>query len=312
MTENIETLVTETETETTITACPVDHLSSTCAILKDLLVKNNGVVSSRALRKHLMDVLKIDDDTSRALITRLYTEVNPCGEDILSKGRSFYTKEKYASADASVQAQADIAANKEATAPEPPLAVVESVKTDYVANKQEEARLNTYVIEALKQIYSTEFVDDSTPYVFDVHNDRPGSVYENVDIVGVHFRNEGVAEIFAIETKLEFTAKAIQQALNYTRFANRVWLAVPVTTHEGAEELRAIDESLFEYAVEKGIGILACRKAKGRSYEVRAVHYPKRQVVDPVDRVVFVERYRSNFEAAGLIERKQQRKASVF
>jgi len=305
----------ETLTDTPVVeTCPVDHLSSTCVLLKDLLAKNNGVVSSRALRKHLMDTLKIDDDTSRLLITRLYTEVNPCGEGILSKGRSFYTKERYESADASIQAQADIAASKEAAIDIATPVVVEPVptKSEYVANKQEEARLNTYVIEALKQIYSTEFIDDSTPYVFDVHNDRPGSVYENVDIVGVHFRNEGVAEIFAIETKLEFTAKAMQQALNYTRFANRVWLAVPVTTHEGAEELRAIDESLFEYAVAKGIGILACRKAKGRSYDVRAVHYPTRQTIDPVDRAIFVERYRPNFEASGLIERKQQRKASVF
>jgi hypothetical protein len=44
--------------------------------------------------------------------------------------------------------------------------------------------------------------------------------------------------------KLEFSAQVVQQALSYTRFSHRVWVAVPVDT-DSHSELRERNPALF-------------------------------------------------------------------
>ena len=94
--------------------------------------------------------------------------------------------------------------------------------------RQEEARLCTYVKDALADLYGTDYGPD-VEYVFDVHNERPGSEFENVDVLAVHWRSDQHVEIVAVEAKLAFNARAVHQASNYSRFADRTWIAVPVT-----------------------------------------------------------------------------------
>jgi hypothetical protein len=55
---------------------------------------------------------------------------------------------------------------------------------------------------------------------------------------------------------------------------------------------------LFEHVVDCGLGILACRKRPGRSYEVQPVHWPQRLEPDPLEKERFLERYRRTLEVA--------------
>lgn len=168
-------------------------------------------------------------------------------------------------------------------------------------NRQEEGRLGTYVVSALENIYQSDGAPDDAPYVFDVHNDRPGNEYENVDLIAVHWRTATNVELIAVEVKLDFTARLVQQARNYARFADRVWLAVPVQAGaaDASGALRELDPLLFEHVVDAGLGILACRRRPGKSYEVLPVHWPRRQQPGAVEREGFIERYRADFEEAG-------------
>jgi hypothetical protein len=167
------------------------------------------------------------------------------------------------------------------------------------ATKQEEARLVTYIRDGLTSIYDSDFLPQGAEdYIFDVHNDRGGSDFENVDLLGFHWRSQEIVETIAVEAKLYFTARLVQQASNYQRFANRVWLAVPCAS---ADELRDLDERLFDHTVERGLGILACIKRRGRSYEIQPIQWPRYQPVDPLERTTFIERHRTTFEDARVV-----------
>jgi hypothetical protein len=95
----------------------------------------------------------------------------------------------------------------------------------------------------------------------------------------------------------------VQQARNYGRFSDRVWIAVPVLAEaaDASGALREFDPLLFEHVVDAGLGILACRRRPGRSYEVLPVHWPRRSYPDPVEKELFLERYRRSFEEAGVL-----------
>jgi hypothetical protein len=129
-----------------------------------------------------------------------------------------------------------------------------------------------------------------------------------VDLIAVHWRSENTVDLVSIEVKLEFSAKAVHQASSYTRFSHRVWVACAVNSEpsEAALEIRSKDPGLFDYAVARGIGILACRHAKGRSYEAFPIHWPSWHNPEPVEKDRFVERYRSQFEQAGVAEKKKR------
>lgn len=101
-----------------------------------------------------------------------------------------------------------------------------------------------------------------------------------------------------MEVKLDFTPHAIQQALNYTRFSPRAWVAALVESDSMAELPRRYP-TLFDYAISRGLGVLACRRRQGRRYEVTPVHWPIRNQPDPLVEKEFVERYREYFETAG-------------
>jgi hypothetical protein len=150
--------------------------------------------------------------------------------------------------------------------------------------------------------------------VFDVHNGRAGNEFENVDVMAVHWRSSKVVELVTVEVKLEFTARLVQQARNYGRFCDRVWLAVPVLAEaaDAAGALREFDPMLFEHVVDTGLGILACRRRPGRSYEVLPVHWPRRMRPDLVEKDGFLERYRRQFEQAGVLAPRSGHRFPAF
>jgi hypothetical protein len=180
--------------------------------------------------------------------------------------------------------------------------------------RQEERRLGAYVATSLESIYQSEHAPDDSEYVFDVHSDRPGTEFENVDLIAVHWRSPKSVELVAIEVKLDFTARLVQQARNYARFADRVWIAVPVLAEAGeaSSALRDFDPQLFEHVVDVGLGILACRRRPGRSYEALPVHWPRRCYPDPVEKELFLERYRRQFEAANVLPPRGGRRYPTF
>jgi hypothetical protein len=213
------------------------------------------------------------------------------------RGRSFFSEEAYQAAEAKTEAAAQVAGE---TAPG---TEGEEAPTPRAREyRQEEARLVTYVREQLETICGSDFGPDAD-IVFDVHNQRPGNDFENVDVIAVHWRSDEVVDIVTVEVKLEFTSRLVQQANNYRRFSNRVWIAVPVsaTSGEAAAELRETDPLLFDYVVDLGIGILGCRRGRGRAYEVVPIHWPRLQRPDPIERDAFLDRYRTVFEDAGVV-----------
>jgi hypothetical protein len=111
-------------------------------------------------------------------------------------------------------------------------------------------------------------------------------------------------DIVTVEVKLKFTSFLVQQARNYTRFSERVWIALPVdatSAKDASVELRAQDTLLFEHVVASGLGILACHRGRGGAYDVFPVHWPSRQAVDERERELFIERYRPQFEESRVI-----------
>jgi hypothetical protein len=115
----------------------------------------------------------------------------------------------------------------------------------------------------------------------------------------------------SIEVKLEFSATAVHQACSYMRFSHRVWVACVVTSEatDAALELRTTDSGLFDYVLSRGIGVLACKRTQGRGYVVFPIHWPQWQNPEPVEKELFIERYRAFFEQAGVVE-KQRRSAN--
>lgn len=271
-----------------------------------------GCVSSKALREAL-ERRGLPD--ARAMVVRLrYYDFDAPADDLFPRpsfrwygqAKSFYTPERHQSLQSAEEAKATVAEREEAAA----VAEAADDEDDVVAAirerpkyRQEERRLGTYAVSTLESIYQSEHTPEDSDYVFDVHSDRPGTEFENVDLLAIHWRSSKTVELVAVEVKLDFTARLIQQARNYSRFADRVWIAVPVLADlaEASSALRDFDPLLFEHVVDSGLGILACRRRPGRSYEVVPVHWPRRNDPDPVEKELFLERYRKHFEAAGVL-----------
>jgi hypothetical protein len=266
-----------------------------------MLEASDGVVSSKALRPVLAD-RGIRD--ARHAITRLklFNFDDPQAElatpdfRYYHRGRSFYSHEAFRNAEAQIAAEAAKQAEEAETTYE-----CEEETIPRRRNRQEEARVVKYVKEALESLYSSEYGPD-VPVAFDVHNERRGTEFENVDAIAVHWRSDELVEVISVEVKLDFTAKLVQQANNYRRFSHRVWIALPVQSDEWVLELREIDLSLFEYVVEQGIGILACRRRQGNTYEVWPAHWPRFNQLDSLAKTEFLERYREVFEDACVVK----------
>ncbi len=265
----------------------------------------NGIVSSRALRPEL-EKLGIENVSEINTKLKLFDFDNPppgVAEPsfrYFHRGRSFYSEDAYRQAEAETERAAEQA---EQAAKDEKLEDDEPIRRR--RNRQEEARVVTYVEEALESIYDSDFGPD-VQVAFDVHNERPGGEFENVDAIAVNWRSDDVVELVAVEVKLKFCAGLVQQAINYRRFAHRVWIAIPVSSDEPASELRAQSPSLFEYVIEQGLGILACRRRQGASYEVWPIHWPQLNRLDTLSQDEFVERYRNAFETSGVVEPREQ------
>lgn len=266
-------------------------------VLLGLLENNGGCVSTRVLVKAL-EKRGVEDTSSVIALLKFPSEDGESVPEFHHLGRSFFTPDAYRAEEERRARSADQSVGETPTEGEP---------NEARQYRQEETRLCSYVQSALDDIYGTQFGPD-TEYSFDVHNDRPGSVYENVDLLCVHWRSQEVVEIVAVEAKLEFNAIAVQQAMNYSRFSDRVWIAVPISSEiaEAGQELRANDPLLFDYVVENGIGILACKRRQGRAYQVSPIHWPKKMNPDLLSRHQALERYRYKLEIAEVIPPKDR------
>ncbi len=212
------------------------------------------------------------------------------------RDRSFYSKEKFQELENKISEDAketseDVAVDED---------IQETSPSRRKVNRQEEAYLVGYVYNELADIYSSDFGSESDPISFDVHNMRPGSEYENVDVLAVHWISESIVESVTVEVKLEFTSRLVQQANNYRRFSHRVWIAVPIEgkLNEAASFLRQTNLALYEYVVELGIGILACRKGQGDKYTVQAVHWPSLNHPSRLEFDQFIGRHIDTFRDA--------------
>lgn len=273
-----------------------DEVQIAKEVLRDLLRTNDGVVSTHIFKRRLEQKGIID--TRFATNKLKYPDESEGEQEFHHRGRSFYSPERHAKEEQAREQEAMSAEEAvEETTEETPEEVAPT--REY---RQDEARLCAYVKDALGDLYGTDYGPD-VEYVFDVHNERPGAEFENVDILAVHWRSDSHIEIVAVEVKLAFGARGVQQACNYRRFAERTWIAVPVTTDltEAAGELRDLDPLLFDYVVEQGIGILACRRGVGRSYQIAPVHWPMLITNDPLCRQDFKERYRATLEEAEVV-----------
>lgn len=292
-------------------------------LLHEMLQQGGGVVSSVALRTALEQ--RNIPEARQLVLSLKYFDFDAPPEDgrprpafrWYSHARSFYSEERFANLKKAQEQQATTAEQAE----QGPVVEVEADDEEQETpprerrrNRQEERRLGTYVVSALENLYQSDHAPDEAPYVFDVHSERGGAEFENVDVMAAHWRSEKVVELVTIEVKLDFTARLVQQARNYGRFSDRVWIAVPVLAEaaDAAGALREFDPLLFEHVVESGLGILACRRRPGRSYEVLPVHWPRRLVPDPVDKDAFLERYRQYFEQAGVLAPRVGRRYPAF
>jgi len=281
--------------------------------LSDLLAKHSGCVSTVSLVRELKKRLGTDEVWPLVVALKSYTPesgsergVPAPGFTFRHLGRSFYSEERYADA---LRQEDTTAAEAEDASLEAPTEVQDELRAPPRVNRQEEARLVTYVKGKLEDLYES----DDTPehdYVFDVHSDRKGANFENVDLLAVHWRSRNVCELVTVEVKLEFTPFAVQQALNYTRFSHRVWVAVRVDSDYF--ELPTRDPKLFDYAISRGLGILACRRRQGGRYDVVPVHWPLRNQIDPLEEERFLDRYREQLEEAEAVERHDRKRFPRF
>jgi hypothetical protein len=282
-------------------------------LLRQMFTRSShGCVSSMALRKEL-DRQGLADARQLVIKMKFFDFTAPPeaarptpGLRWRHHGKSFYTEEAFNREMHHRESAAESAAELAVDDPEPieaELGVEPEVVRARRGARQEEARLVRYVVDALRDIYDSDCAPDRCEVAFDVHSERGGSEYENVDAIGIHWRSSEVVDLAAVEVKLDFSVRLVQQANNYRRFADRVWIAIPVQAPVGqaADELRETDPRLFEYVIKAGLGVLACHRRRGRTYEVFPVQWPRRCLPDPVERDAFVERHYSTFEEAGVV-----------
>jgi hypothetical protein len=150
-----------------------------------MLNDSGGSVSAQSLRKAL-EKHGIKDIEGSIKRLRSLEPLTPNASKLFWRGRSFYTEDAYLKAQEEAVKEAEVAVEQAAPAsgPDPaetsdPSEVAEAAPKRR-ENRQEEARLVTYIRDALDNIYASDFGPEAD-YAFDVHNDRPGSDYENVE-----------------------------------------------------------------------------------------------------------------------------------
>ena len=286
----------------------------------EALLADNGFTSTQKLKGKLRehghtDVDKVIDELSKeTAVWRKHM-------------RSFYTLEKYAAmkaADTSNPSEedgsdddeddievrsSDLQVGREAHPP----GIIKVARESRRQNRESKL-CNNYLHAFLKSLYHSDKKPEDCDNVFVVQDQRPSSDFRNVDLIAVHWRTETVVELVTVEAKLHFTSQLVQQAANYTRFSHRVWIAVVVDAgvevEELAAELREKDPLLFEYVLSLGLGIVACQKGRGGSFNCYAIQWPRRQNPEQFETITFQEDYRETFEQAGVLETRK-RKARV-
>lgn len=218
------------------------------------------------------------------------------------RGYTYYSQEAYIELEEQVQADADEAGKADES--QTSIDNEEESRQESV-RRQDEKRMAVYVLQTLADIYASEYCETCA---FDVQNSRSGAKYENVDIIALDWRSPNVVDIVTVEVKLEFSSLPIQQALSYRRFSNRVWIAVQVekSFSQCAVYLRTTQPLLFQYAVDQGLGILACKRAPGRGvFEVAPIQWPRFYPTDYLEREAFIQRYRECFEESCVIPKNE-------
>jgi len=174
-------------------------------VLGELLASNGGCVSSTALRRELEHNLRMAD--ARPLVVELkFFDPESSRERGIPLpnfrfrhlGRSFYSEERY---DQELKKQEDTTTKEAKDASDEASAAAPEEPTVSRTNRQEEARLVAYAKKALEELYSSDANSDDKAFVFDVHSLRKGSSFENVDLVAVHWRSQGVCELITVEVK---------------------------------------------------------------------------------------------------------------
>lgn len=170
---------------------------------------------------------------------------------------------------------------------------------------REEAVMGISVAMHLNELYS-QFSPYDLDCALDVHSRRTGSQFENVDAIAADWQDGEVVELVSVEVKLKFGPEVVQQAANYCRFSHRVWIAIRLPQHsslsKACEYLRGSSPRLFEYVVELGLGIIACRENEERnSYELRPVQWPRRQQPSSLEKKLFLRRYEQEWKQLGVL-----------
>jgi hypothetical protein len=269
--------------------------------VSDLLKQGNGVVSTRRVKEVFSsepEFLNFEQGGLDGLISQLKVvdwENYPQNTTRFHhQGRSFYSQEKYAEEQKAQQSESPdlcLTLSPGALQPQPQL-------REYT---QAEQRIVESVCDALRTIYGTEYGPEAD-YVFDVHNNRGGDQYENVDVLALDWRSDSHVELIAVEAKTSFNVQVVHQATHYMRFADRSWIAVKIDgeLQKASSELRGENPSLFDYVLKLGIGILACKRRRGNNarYEVLPIHWPSTSKWDPFERRRFIERYQEQLQSA--------------
>ncbi len=164
------------------------------------LANGGGEVSSSAFRKELQDneLVRQAQDTEdpkafakdlvlllKAYEPKDFPEYEKPPAEWRYLGRSFLSVERFnsriqATESAIISENRETAVSAENEVPATP--------EERRQNKQEEARLGGYVSGALEEIYATDSVPENAAFCFDVHSNRGGGDYENIDELAVHWR----------------------------------------------------------------------------------------------------------------------------
>lgn len=283
---------------TPLTAVPDSIKKSPTDILLESL-EETGSVSSIKLKSKLRENQHTDVD-------RIVSDLADMNNKWKKIDRTFYTAEKAAELETEYAQQEEQVPSEDE---ESDSIAEESDETPVREKKSRRARekrlCEQYIQPFLSSLYYTDAVEDGTEVAFCVQNQRPSTQFRNVDLIATNWRDSETVELVTVEAKLEFSAQAVQQAANYSRFSHRVWIAIAVDAgievDEIVPDLRETNALLFEYVLFLGLGVIACQKAKGQSYKCFAVQWPRKQDPDNFEKQTFLECYRETFEQAGIL-----------
>jgi hypothetical protein len=281
---------------------PVLNLAKTrtpSEILQELL-RDTGIVSTTKLKSKLRE-------NGITEVEAVVEELNSDSALWKKVDRSFCTHEKFVELEESEPAPGESEIDEDNEDDE----TFEKASTRETRRRSEEKRLcEGYVLPFLKSLYHSAAKPKEFENIFVVQDLRPSSDLRNVDIIAVNWRTEEIAELATIEVKLSFCSQLLQQAANYRRFSHRVWVAVKVQSGIEVEEIAASliekDALLFDQILHLGLGIIACQKGRGNSYNCYPIQWPQKQVPDEFEKLTFMQDYRETFEQAGLLEKRRR------